>query len=215
MFAMSAGPSNEPGRVVFRPAPQILAPDWRGRLRSAPAATWVVVILLLVVGTLRDPSLQGWLYTALALVVVFVVPVLLARTNARLVLSRAFVDYRGMLRVRHRCRRQDVARLVRVPIAVLGPRIIFKRLLLVSTGGRALLSIQEDLWSPSDLNRLRDELGVPVTVLDQPQTPSKVNVLFPGAASFGLVHRGAIGLILAALALVVLLGVLGGHAGHS
>lgn len=199
--------------LVFHPSPHVLAPDWRSRLFSAPATAWIVAIVLLVVGTLRDPSLQGWLYSVGAVAVVIVVPILLARVNARLVLSPVEVEYRGMLRVGHHCRRRDVAQLVRVSVTVFGSRIVFKRLLLVSGDGEALLSIQEDIWSPADLQRLCDELAAPLTVLDEAQSPSSINRRFPGAASFGLAHLGAISLVGAAIAIVTLLGVLGAHTG--
>ena len=196
---------------MFHSTPRVLAPDWSGRLRSAPAAVWIVACVLLVVGAIRDPSLQGWLYSFLAVAIVVVVPILLARINARLRISQDIIEYRGMLRVRRRCKRNDVTHLVRVSLAVLGPRYVFTRLLLVNSEGKALLSIQEDLWSQNDLDRLRDELACPITVIDGAQSPSAVNRTFPGAASFALRHRWAITIALLTIVLVTLLGVLGAH----
>ena len=207
-----AGTPDSVSDLVFHPSPRILAPDWGSRLRSAPAVTLLAACVLLVIGAVRDPSLQGWLYSFLAVAIVFVVPILLAGVNARLSISSDIVEYRGMLRVRRRCRRNDVTQLVRVTLAILGPGAVFRRLLLVNGEGEALLSIQEDLWSPDDLGRFQNELGCPIAVIDGAQYPSEVNRTFPGAASFALVHRWAITIAVLAIVLVTFLGVLGGTA---
>ena len=207
--------TREVSDLVFHSSPRILAPDWGSRLRAAPAATWLAACVLLVVGALRDPSLQGWLYSFLAVAIVILVPNLLARVNARLRISPDMIEYRGMLRVRRRCKRSDVTQLVRVIIAVLGPRFVFTRLLLVNREGKALVSIQEELWSQNDLDRFQSELACPITDIDGAQSPSAVNRTFPGAASFALVHRWAITSAALAILLVTLLGILGAHGtGH-
>ena len=86
---------------------------------------------------------------------------------------------------------------------------IDRRLLLVNSEGKALLSIQEELWSQDDLGHLRNEFACPLTVIDGAQSPSAVNRTFPGAASFALVHRWAVTVGVLTIVLVTLLGILG------
>lgn len=199
--------------MVIRPSPRLLAPDWRTRVRTAPAAAFAAVAGLLLAGAIRDPHLLGWLVAVAAVVLVLAVPNVAARVNARLVVSDDAVIYRGPLRGQQRCSRRDVVRVERVRLAVLGPRFALTRLLFLNGSGRAMVSLPEEWWSPQDVERLQATLGVPVDTTPEELTPAEANRRFPGAASSALVHRVAVGAVVLCVGGVILLGVLGAIVG--
>jgi len=199
--------------MVIRPSPRLFAPDWRARSRAAPLAAWTAVVVLLLVGGLRDPRLVGWLVSVGIVVLVLAAPNVAARVNARLVVGEDVVTYRGPLRGVHTCSRRAVAKVVRVHFAVLGPRMTSTRMLLLDATGRAVLSVPEEWWSVRDGERFLSALGVPVTVTFTQLTPAEANRRYPGAASFALVHRVAVGTVAVCILAVVGLGVLGAVVG--
>jgi hypothetical protein len=199
--------------MVIRPSPRVLAPDWRGRARAAPATAWVAIAVLLVAGGLRDPHLFGWLAAVVVIGLVFAIPNVAARANARLVVTEDAVTYRGPLRGRQTCSRREVVRMVRVRLAVLGPRFALTRLLFLDSSGSTVLSLPEEWWSSQDLERVRTAMGVPVNTRPEELTPVEANRRFPGAASFALVHRVAVGAVAVCVGGVILLGVLGAIVG--
>jgi hypothetical protein len=197
--------------IILRPSPRALASDWRDRVRAMPMAALAAIGALFLVGLVRDPRLIGWVSTLLVVALVFALPNGLARLNALLVVSQDAIHYRGLLRRHRTCLRDEIDRIFSVRLAILGPRLVFTRLLLVDHSGSALLSIQEEWWSREDIDRLCQELSVPVTTLDEPLSPAKANRRFPNAASFLLVHRLAITTALLCCSGVVLLGIVGAH----
>jgi hypothetical protein len=192
-YARFALKRNEDPRLMFvRPSPRLLAPDWRTRIRSVAIAGWLSIAGLLLFAALRDPRLIGWVSSAIAVLIVITLPNGLARLNARISISNNTVEYRGALRRRQRCARDAIQQVVRVRIAVLGSRFVFTRLLLVDAREHALITVQEEWWSSADLERVWNELAVPVSTVDKVINPKDVNRRFPGAASFLLVHRFAV-----------------------
>jgi hypothetical protein len=83
----------------------------------------------------------------------------------------------------------------------------------MDAAGYALVSMQEEWWSPEDLDRVCEEMGVPVTTIEQVLTPVEANRRFPGAASFFLVHRLALTSVALCVVILILLGVLGAVTG--
>jgi hypothetical protein len=203
---MPATPDLAPARppLEFRAQSRVLASDWQSRLRYAPLGAWVAAIGLLVFGALRDPSAAGWLVSAAVLVVILAGPQALSRVNVLVRITSELVEYRGLLRMPRRCSRVSLTRLVQVRTAVLGPRFVFTRLLLVDASGRARISVQTEWFSPSDLETLQAALAVPVSATSAPVSPRALNRMHPGAASFLLVHRYEAVAILALLALLVI-----------
>jgi hypothetical protein len=206
-------PHGEPRGMVIRASPRVFAPDWRARMRSAPPAAWVAIATLLLVGGLRDPHLFGWLVSLAAVVLAFAVPCVAARVNASLVVSEDTVTYRSPLRRVHVCSRREVVRIERVRMAILGPRFAFTHLLFLNGRGLSVLSLPEEWWSTQDVERVQADLGVPINTTPEELTPEEANRRFPGAASFALMHRVAIGVVVLCLGGVTLLGVLGAVVG--
>lgn len=199
--------------IVITPSPRMLAPEWRARVRATPPVAWVSIAILVVVGAVSKPHLSGLLVALATIAVLFAIPNLTARANARLILYQDVVLYRGPLRRVQRCSRPAIARIVRVRLALLGPRFPLTHLLFLNNAGRSLISLPEEWWSTQDIERVRAELGVPVDTLSEPLTPGEANRRFPGAASFGLVHRVAIGAASLGIVGLILLGVLGAVSG--
>ena len=183
-------------------SPRILAVDWRSRVRSAPLAALLAAVGLLILGASRDPTLAGWLIAAAAVMVVIAVPNALARLTERVRITSESVEYRGLLGVTRRCARTEVSRLIRLRVAVLGPRFVFTRLILVDSSDRARISLQTEWFSLADLEELQHQLDVPWSDANDPLTPRAANRLYPGAASFAVTHRfemTALGIVLALL----------------
>jgi len=191
--------------IVITPSPRVLAPDWRARVRAAPPVAWMSVAILVVVGAVSNPRLSGLLVPLATVVVLFAIPNLTARANARLILYQDVVIYRGPLRRVQRCSRPAVKRIVRVRLAVLGPRFPLTHLLFLNDAGRSMISLPEEWWSTQDIERVRVELGVPIDTLSESVSPGEANRRFPGAASFGLVHRVAIGAVALGIVGLILL----------
>jgi hypothetical protein len=147
-----------------------------------------------------------------AVIVVFI-PYWLGRPNARLELSETTISYRGALRVRRHCARDAVRQLVHVRIVMLGRGYPIRRLLFIDERGRTLLSAQEEWWSEFELDRPVDELAVPVSTIDRPETSRKMNRRYPGAAPFLLAHFMVVTTIGFIAAVLVIVGVLGTIAG--
>lgn len=202
--------------IVIKPAPRLLASDWKARLQAAPPIVWASVAILAVVVALSNPHLTGWLAALVVIVLVFAIPNLTARANARLIVTPDAIVYRGPLRVVHRCPRQEVTRLVRVRLAALGPRFPLTRLLFLSNAGHTMLSLPEEWWSPVDIERVKFALGLPFDAASEPLTPAEANRQFPGAASLLLEHRFAIGAAVVLISGLIFFGVLGAlvGAGH-
>jgi hypothetical protein len=203
---MSAKPDLAPAQPLLelRTHSRMLASDWQSQLRYAPVGAWVAVIGLLVFGALRDPGVAGWLMSAAVLIVILGGPQALARVTVRVRITEEALEYRGLLGLPRRCSVVSLDRMIQVPVAVLGPRFVFTRLLLVDESGHARISIQTEWFSASDRERLQTALAVPVSVTSAPVSPRAANHMYPGAASFLLVHRfEAVG-VLALLALLVI-----------
>ena len=202
--------------IVINPAPRLLASDWKARVQAASPIVWVSVTILVVVVALSNPHLIGWLAALVVIVLVFAVPNLAARANARLILTADLVVYRGPLRVVKKCPRSEVTRLVRLRLAALGPRFPLTRLLFLNNAGHTILSLPEEWWSSEDIERVKLELGAPFDTVSEPLAPAEANRRFPGAASFALEHRfaiGAVGLLIFGLIFFGVLGALVGS-GH-
>jgi hypothetical protein len=192
----------------------MFAPAWRARARLASLSAWTAVVVLLLVGGLRDPRLVGWLVPVVMVVLVLAAPYAAARVNARLVVRDEEVTYRGPLGGVHKCSRRAVVKVVRVQFAVLGPRMTSTRMLLLDMTGRAVPSVPEEWWSTRDVERITSAPGVPVIMTFQQLTPAEANRRYPGAASVALVHRVAVGTVVTCILVVVGLGVLGAVVGH-
>ena len=124
--------------------------------------------------------------------------------NARIWIRGDELRYRGILRVVRKCRLADVQSVAFVRIAVLGRRFAFGRLLLLDRDSVAMVSIQEEWWSPDDLERLRRVLDVSTREVEGVMKPSEVNRSYGGAASPLLAHWvAATALLLMVLVIVV------------
>jgi|GEM_PF-4421717 len=205
MALAMAGPNLSLQTITIRSRPRVIASDWRTRLRNAPLLVWFAVVGLLVFGAVRDPSLRGWLISVAVVILVIALPNALARVNVRIRITPDSVEYWGILRVPRRCPRSEIVGARRLQLALLGPRFRFSRLVCVPVSGRASISIQEEWFALDDLARMLDALAIPVSDVDEPLTPRRANELYPGAASFALVHRFEI----VAVGFVVLLGLIG------
>ena|ERR1039457_3700411 len=190
--------------LTLRASPRVLAVDWHSRIRSAPLAAILGAAGLLIYGAVRDPSTAGWLISGAAVILVIATPNALARANARARVTSQEVSYRGVFLATHRCARPELARLVRLRLTVLGPRFVFTRLLFVDTKGHARISLQTEWFQPADLERLQAELAVPCSDAGDPLGPHAANRLYPGAASFALVHRFEFVVLGAVVALLVI-----------
>lgn len=173
-------------------------------MRATPLVAWFVVVSLLIYGATRDPTLSGWAWTVGVIGALFVVPNAVARMNARIWIRGDELRYRGILRVVRKCRLADVQSVAFVRIAVLGRRFAFGRLLLLDRDSVAMVSIQEEWWSPDDLERLRRVLDVSTREVEGVMKPSEVNRSYGGAASPLLAHWvAATALLLMVLVIVV------------
>lgn len=146
--------------MVLRPSPRLLAPDWRSRLGTVPLVSLACIVVLVVVGFVRDPEPRGWLITAGVVVALFAMPNIARPINARLIVTSTLVLYRGVLCHQKVCARDELKDAERIRIAVIGPRITFDRLLLLDARRNALISIQEEWWSLCDLDAFCARLGV-------------------------------------------------------
>jgi hypothetical protein len=198
--------------VVIRSNPRILASDWQTRLRAAPLIAWLAAAGLLTFAAIRDPGPAGWLISAAVVIVVFAVPNAVARLNARVRITADAVEYRGLFRVPRRIERSTLVRVVRLRLLVLGPRFAFTRLLFLDRSGRARLSMQAEWFSPADLDRVRSDLAVIWSDDRESLSPRSANRLYPGAASWVLVHRFEVASAGAVLALLVIGLLAEGHA---
>ena len=165
---------------------------------------WAALGVLLLVSVLRDRNLLGWLYALIAAALLFLVPNIAARLNARIEVSRDEVVYRGPLRRTNKRPRASIVGVVRVRLAVLGPRFPHTYLLFLDREGRTVVPIPEEWWSRQDVQRVLDELGLSDQTLPEPLTPAEANNRYPGAASFGLIHRFAIAALVLLIGLIVL-----------
>ena len=181
--------SSTPAVVVIRAKPRILAGDWQSRLRAAPLSAWLVAAALLGFGAVRDPHVAGWLISLAVVIVVLAVPSAIGRLNARVRITQEAVEYRGFFRVPRRIERSNLHRVVRLRLLVLGSRFAFTRLLFLDEAGRARLSMQAEWFPPAELDRMQSELSVPWSESSESLPPRSANRLYPGAASWGLIHR--------------------------
>lgn len=195
-------------KITIRPSPQMLAPDWRDRVRSASPWAWLIVVGVLLYGYYRDPQLGIYPWIIGGLILVTAIPNLLARVNARIMIGPDEVQYRGILRVRRTCHRTALSQAVRVKVSVLGPRFPFSQLLLLDPEGNVLVSIHEEWWPSTLASRLASELSIPVSVLAGTYSPKEINHRYPGAASLLLRHRYYTMIAAAILVIVVVGGII-------
>jgi hypothetical protein len=163
-----------------------------------------VAAALLSFGAVRDPHLAGWLISLVVAIMVLVVPSAIGRLNARVRITQETVEYRGFFRVPRRIDRSDLDRVVRLRFLVLGSRFVFTRLLFLDRVGRARLSMQAEWFAPADLDRMQSELAVPWSDSGDDIAPRAANRLYPGAASWALIHRYELAGVGAVVALLVI-----------
>lgn len=200
----SRGLSSAPAVVVIRAQPRILSSDWQSRLRAAPLSAWLVAVALLSFGAVRDPHLAGWLISLVVAIMVLAVPSAIGRLNARVRITQETVEYRGFFRVPRRIDRSDLDRVVRLRLLVLGSRFVFTRLLFLDRVGRARLSMQAEWFPPADLDRMQSALAVPWSDGSDDIAPRAANRLYPGAASWALIHRYELAGVGAVVALLII-----------
>jgi hypothetical protein len=181
--------NSAPSIVVIRAKPQILATDWQSRLRAAPLSAWLMVAALLSFGAVRDPHLAGWLISPAVAIVLLAVPSAIGRLNARVRITEEAVEYRGFFRVPRRIERSNLDRVVRLRLLVLGSHFAFTRLLFLDGSGRARLSMQAEWFAEADLDRVKSDLLVAWSDSNEGLSPRSANRLYPGAASWALIHR--------------------------
>jgi hypothetical protein len=192
--------------TTIRASPQILAPDWRERIRSAPLGARVAFVGLLLFMVLRDPSVAAFAASVLAVVILFAIPAVLARINARIDLYSNTLEYRGPLRGKQRCVRRDIARLLRIRVnTILGPRFGITYTLCLDDAGRVLIAIQNEWWSPSDLERLWSAFGDSVSEGGSSIGRAAANRQYPGSSAFSVRHQIRVVLTVVVVVLAVLM----------
>jgi len=186
--------------IVLRSSPRILAPDWVDRLKTVPAGALLLILVFVLIVAIRGVSQTGLIFAPIAVIVLFGGPIFLKFVNTRLVITAEYVEGSDSIRRRRRCLRRDLARLVIVRIAILGPRFCLTRVLAVDQEGQTCLSLQVDAWSDDQLNRIYQLLGLPVEEIPQPLSPRQVDRLHKGGASIVLKYwpAFAIGVFLVA-----------------
>ena len=205
----SRGLNSAPAVVVIRAQPRILASDWNPRLRAAPLSAWLGAAALLSFGALRDPHVGGWLLPLAVASMVLAVPSAIGRLNARVRITQETVEYRGFFRVQRRIKRSHLDRVVRLRLLVLGSRFAFTRLLFLDEAGRARLSMQAEWFPPAELDQMQSDLAVPWSQSSESLPPRSANRLYPGAASWGLIHRYELAGV-GAVVILLLIGLLSG-----
>ena len=146
-----------PPLLTIRGHPQILEKGWKQPLRS----WWPLLVIWLY------EIARGWrpldiIASTLAVVVVLVVPYVLGRVIARIVLTGDTLDHHSVLRRREVCERSAIARVVQVSARLGFGSIRQTQTRCLDADGVTLVTIRNEWWRPTDLERLWAALGLSV-----------------------------------------------------
>ena len=105
----------------------------------------------------------------------------IARTpRTELIVSGNRVIYRGPFRTREVLQGRPVSRVVVTSVRFLAGRRT-RLWILLTSDGRAVLSLNQEAWPEAGLERIRQRLRVPVEIRDVVLRPRQPRSIYPGA----------------------------------
>lgn len=201
--------------IVIHSKPRIIDPQKLRAFKDKPLESAVlsllfVGLLVIVVGSLRTARSIDWIASLSAVVLIFVVPIALARVNAKITIDHSAIVYRDAFRISHHCIADEVRQVVRVRLNILGRGNAFTKLLLLNAADQAMVAIYEAWWREDDILRLQSALNVAISDYGSAISARDANSRFPGSAGFGSRHFfiSMMALLCAILGLILLISTL-------
>ena len=148
--------------LVVQSRPRLVDPDLEARIRRAPGAVWLSVVIVLAIAAVYGYRNPPFGIAELFFAVFFAIIAATAAAkmiNARIVIDADSVMSRDALRRTTRCNRSELVAWRIVPSEILGPRI--RRVQLLDRDGRARISFAYDSYSDQQLDQIRLALGLP------------------------------------------------------
>ncbi|MEV0288675.1 MULTISPECIES: hypothetical protein [unclassified Kribbella] len=152
---------SETDSLVLRPA--------AGPRRQVLTIAAVIAVVLVVAGVMAGG--RPALITCISLVLLLAATIAVYLSRSRIVVTPAEISARGL--TFHRRRDRALAASV-IRAKVIQPGAVSETIVVLGTGGHALLSINGALYAPADLDRLVDHLGLPTGGPSGPVTTAQL-----------------------------------------